>query len=169
MTYISKSIKLPPRETFPGAEKDVWTATGKRLTEAAVPVKVDRMAAIRAGIQKSGLSQREVAEMLGLSQGTVSLWVSGKRKCPKNRYEELKALFADGPEKIMPEAEKPGKTANKALPEQVKKPDARMLELVRQAGKIARQEIQPDWTDSKELYFLKGIQAMEEAILSTGA
>lgn len=195
MTYISKNIELPPKETFPGAEKEVWTASGKKLTEATKPIakkrRIKKTARGRANVEdarwikakriEAGLTQTELADLIGCGQVTISNWENGQKAFREGEsYKKIKELFLNGqePPKVpeTPVMEEPKAPAEPIVEETIEQPKAtakandappfELFDILRKASSNARSQVATGWTDTQELYFLKGIQTMEDAMLN---
>lgn len=75
---------------------------------------------ITAFIEKRNLSQKEVAEYIGVSQGTVSEWCSGKKTPRMSKFDKLCELFRCSREDLMSAKVDPEKEKLQALQEQLR-------------------------------------------------
>lgn len=145
--------------------REVWTATGKKLESVPVPKPggaVERRPSfdatwIKAERERIGLSQNELERKMGLGCGTVSNWERNGRMSG-TFYKKAKDFFAN----YKPEED------TKAAPEPAPKPAPKKDykgDPVRAARKKALQMLPAEWGDAKQVAFLAGIEAMEDAIM----
>lgn len=155
--------------------REVWTASGKKLESVPVPKPggaVKHRASfdatwIKAERKRIGLTQNELELRMGLGSGTVSNW-ENKGRMSGASYKNAKAWFAAyKPEEETKAALEP-EVETKAAPEPAPKPAQKQNykgDPVRAARKKALQMLPAEWGDAKQVAFLAGIEAMEDAIM----
>jgi len=74
------------------------------------PTQVEIGKAIRMGLAKKGLNQKDLASFLGISTPSVSLWMHGKTT-PSYKYLQKMAEYLDIGEDIFPNQERRAKIA----------------------------------------------------------
>lgn len=60
--------------------------------------EAERRKMLEAGMKAKKLNQTQLAELLGVSQPTVSRWISGKKEIPEERYLELAEVLDLSPD-----------------------------------------------------------------------
>lgn len=74
------------------------------------PTQVEIGKAIRLGLAKKGINQKDLANFLGISTPSVSLWMHGKTT-PSYKYLQKMAEYLDIGEDIFPNQERRAKIA----------------------------------------------------------
>lgn len=171
---VSKAILIPPRDAFPPAPDEVWTATGKQLTTCpAVVEKVEHNDKsnewFAEEMDKRNLSCYTIANAIGVSAASVYGWKRGTHRMKPEFEQKAKTWFSEHPV-----GEDAGEVTNKEVEkvneekvneEKVeKKPDYKG-DPIRVARKKALQMRPDDWSDAKVVAFLAGVDAMEDAIM----
>lgn len=97
---VSQAIQIPPRDAFPQAPEQVWTATGKQL-QGQQKKRRDRRSESAAFVLEErtarGMSRGDVAAGVGVPYGTVSRW-ENTGVIDKTMAEKVRVFFSVNPE-----------------------------------------------------------------------
>lgn len=73
----------------------------KKLSSSEIAANRSDMAGIRAWLKYRGHNQRFIAEALGVSDATVSKWLSGKQSMTVAQFRQIAGLLDATPEELM--------------------------------------------------------------------
>lgn len=97
----SKPKKKKPQKPLTAEQKQRYEETRKRKTEAQRPERKQRQSIIRDWRKAEGLTQRQAAERIGVTEGIVCKWECGERAA---NWALLRAAGMPVPEELTDES-----------------------------------------------------------------
>ena len=73
----------------------------KPLDDAQIRANQARMAPVKAALKRAGYNQRYIAELLGVSEPTVSKWLSGRQGMSYEQFHRIAGLLDAAPRDLM--------------------------------------------------------------------
>lgn len=78
-----------------------WLADQAKIREVIpkIPIESDPGMWLRIHYQRTGVTNREIAKKLGISEGHLSAFVKGNKECPEELQKKLVRIFSELPTK----------------------------------------------------------------------